>query len=200
MRRQCLLLKLPRASLRRPLPLDTTGDRSELMPQLIGSQGSDLDHFAAKLAEASGAQKGNVVIGSAASGVGKTHLAYAWGTQHGFSIISRAITSDVAAKVAPPFAWLIAQLVPLKAVPHDNAIEVSAAAFLFVRLTLLSFVHFSVLALRALQTTHPLASVDMLHQLLLRMHRNGNADAIVVTILDLLLLSLREKKWCMHMK
>lgn len=195
--RQCSLLKIPSDAVKQPLPLDTTDRRTELMSQLLRSQGSDLERFSAKLSAASGTQEGNVVIGSAASGLGKTHLAYSWGSQNGFSIISRAITSDLDASIAPPFAWLLVQLRCLKAVPPGNAVAVSAAAFLFVRLTLLSFVHFSVLALRAIRASHPRAPAGMQRQLLLRMHRNGNADALVTTILDFLLLHMRVKAFCL---
>ena len=96
---------------------------------------------------------------------------------------------------APPFRWLLAQLEPFVKVPAGDAIAVSEAAFLFVRLTLLSFMHFSVLAMRSILATHHEASADKLRQLLLRMHRNGNADALVSDILSSLLIQLRMKRW-----
>lgn len=193
--RQVALLRVPPGSIRNPLPLDTTSGQITLMPQLLGSWGPDLGNFAVTLATAGGEQRGNVVVGSAATGVGKTHLAYAWGAQHGYSIIGRAITSHQVPSIAPPFLWLLRQLQPLRSVPPDDAFTVSSAASLFVRLTLLSFVHFSVLALRSLLATHPEASVDNLRQLLLRMHRNGNADALVTDILASLVGHLRVKQW-----
>jgi hypothetical protein len=56
-------------------------------------------------------------------------------------------------------------------------------------------VHFSVIALRALKASNPTATVGMLRLLLLRMHSSGNADALVLSILESLMLLLREKKW-----
>lgn len=191
MTRQAILLKIPRAAIRQPLPLDTTGDRIEFMPQLLASRGEDLGRFAGMLVSASGAQEGNVLIGSASSGVGKTHLAYAWGASHGFSILSRTITSNFRASIAPPFAWLLNQLLLLKSAQATDSLAVSAAASLFVRLALLAFVHFSVLALRALQGSHPTASLAARRRLLLRLHRNGNADALVTAIPDSLFSRMR---------
>ena len=168
------------------------------MPQLLESWGSDVDRFSGILEGARGGQEANVIIGSAASGVGKTHLAYAWGKHYGYSIISRAITSNLDAKIAPPFLWLLAQLQHLKSVPAEDAVAVSDAAFLFVRLALLSFVHFSVLAVQALLATRPDASMEDKRQLLLRTHRNGNADALVTDILGGLLVQLRVVGWRVH--
>lgn len=195
--RQAMLMGIIPEALCRPLPLDTVNDRILLMPQLLGSWGPDLHRFASTIVAvaASGPQEANVIIGSAASGVGKTHLAYAWGVDNGFSILGRAITSNLSADIAPPFVWLLAQLRTLLLVPAGSATAVSAAAFLFVRLTLLSFVHFSVLALRALRSSHPEASTHDLRQLLLRMHRNGKADALITDILNALVIILRVKRW-----
>ena len=197
MTRQCTLLKIPRCALRHSLPLDTTDGRTELMPQLLESRGSDMENFATKLLSASGAQRGNVLVGSAASSVGKTHVAYAWGVQHGFSILSRAITSNYDAEIAPPFAWVLKQLEQLRLFSLEDAQAASAAATLLVRLTLLSFVHFSVIALRALRRSHPAATMGMMRQLLLRMHRNGNADALITVILDAMMvrMRMRVRKW-----
>ena len=137
--RQAALLGIASASIRNQLPLDSTNDAIILMPQLLGSWGPDLEHFAVALATSGGAQKANVIVGSASSGVGKTHLAYAWGVSRGSSVVARAITSSEVPMTAPPFRWLLAQLEPLVKVPAGDAIAVSEAAFLFVRLTLLSF-------------------------------------------------------------
>ena len=193
-RRQATLLGVSPEIIRSPLPVDTTRG-IVLMPQLLGSWGPDLQHFASVVATVGGPQEGNVIICSAASGIGKTHLAYAWGVQFGSSIIGQVITSDLCGDIAPPFALLLTQLRPLLTVPpgHDDA--VATAAFLFVRLALLSFVHFSVLSLRALRATHPEVSTGDLRQVLLRMHRNGKTDALVTDIFKTLLARLRVKKW-----
>ena len=195
MARQCTLLLIPHSALRHPLPLYTTDDRTEIMLQLLESRGSDMEHFATKLLSVSVAHRGDVLVASAASGVGKTHVAYAWGVQHGFNILSRAITSNYSAKIAPPFAWVLKQLEQLRFVPPDDAQAASAAATLFVRLALLSFVHFSVIALRALRASHPSATTDMRRQLLLRLHRNGNADDLITVILDAMMVRMRVRKW-----
>lgn len=205
---QCTTLGLDPVLLRAPLPYDCAShtvagsgvSTAVSMPQLLHTRGEDADRFIAQLlGSTSGSQAPKVVIASAASGVGKTHLAYAAGHTHFLTIVIRVVTMDTANTLSLPMQWLRDYLAATKAIDgagvsssSDVAVIRSQAVSRAMRLVILAHVHVLAIALAHVRTLRR-DGLDKAHarELSLRLFRNGTADRLVAAALEKLYALLR---------
>jgi len=177
---------------RRPLPVDTASNSQwQLLPQLIRTVGSDatvmFEHVVASTA--SGVQSAKIMCACAASGLGKTHLAYAVGLEHAYTVFIRVAHQGEAAGRAiltKPWDALYMRLAELdrarkcSAAAHGMDVDTRAAKSAFSLLELLIHCHVDA-TLGALEAgiAQGVVLAKSLRELALRFNRNNVADGIV---------------------
>jgi hypothetical protein len=178
--------------LRRPLPVDTASNLQwQLLPQLIRTVGSDatkmFEHMVANTWL--DAQSVKILCASAASGLGKTHLAYAVGLEHVYTVFIRVAHQGEGgggAILTKPWDTLHRRLAELDrarkssfAVDYmDVAARVAKTAFTLVELLIYCHVDATLAALEA-GVERGIGSTKALRELALRFNRNGVAENIV---------------------
>jgi len=176
--------------LREPLPLDTaSASLPILLPQLMRTVGTDADTFVDAIIKCSEteAQVAKILCAAAASGLGKTHLAYAVGMKHMFAVVIRvAEQSEDAAgvpRLSMPWAILDEALRKFHA-PKRRVIGaaghaiIAKQAFTLLELLLYCYADASLTAVDQAQELG-ISDAAQLRELVLRFNRNVTAEAII---------------------
>lgn len=174
-----------------PLPLDTSSNPTTrtLLPQLLTTvgHGTDDDAFykAAVSCVEGDVQHIRILSASAASGVGKTHLAYSIGSSLMYALVMRVaeqFESGGEPRMSLPWVQLIFHLAEYDKLrerleKQDDVFNLATDAYKLIELLILSYVDVTVTALEQAQRSG--RSVADLRELALRFNRNGRAEEIV---------------------
>lgn len=179
----------------RPLPLDSASHPGRLLltPQLIHEEDDDADAMLEQMSACTGSdpQSVKILCASAASGTGKTHLAYAVGKRHAYVVMIRVALQGQAAGdpiLSRPWAELYRLLfdienaaAPIRRSCVEKAVELAKCAYDLMELLVHCYVEVTLLAVHA-GIACGIDSGDRLRELVLRFHRNGIAEEIVCSL------------------
>jgi hypothetical protein len=179
------------AFLKKPLPFDTCSSSTmSLMPQLLDNIGNDdnIVYTSSIVSSACGDVKAaQIFAATAASGMGKTHLAYAVGRKNIYSLIIRVAEqgeSGGAPRMSLPWQRLINFLTPFDAMlltltDQAQTDVLTQDACKLVELLVLCYVDVTVCALEYALFISPAIEPQHIHEVILRFHRNDGAEQLI---------------------
>lgn len=165
-----------------PLPIDSVTASSPIFfTQLMKTVGNASHRFEEQLnAISSSAQDRGMLCAAAASGMGKTHIAYDVGKKH-FLILIRVMgnsgefNGDQLSHKSPPWDSALEHMKQFKARSLAEPLIQRAKGMLrYIHILLYTYLQFTISALNAVAL-----DLERRKELVLRLHRNGVADELI---------------------